>query len=125
MTDIQLIETAKKAMLNAYSPYSKVTVGAALEGESGKVYVGCNVENSSYGATICAERTAVTKAVSEGEKKFKRIAVVGNLGVQMFPCGICLQVLSEFAPDIDVILEQDGKLFKYTLKQLIPKAFSM
>ncbi len=103
-----LIQKAKAAMEFSYSPYSKFKVGAALASKSGKIYTGCNIENASYGATNCAERTAIFKAVSEGETDFSAIAIVSSDGGPTYPCGICRQVIAEFSPDIDIILE-NGK----------------
>src|SRR5271157_4697941 len=100
----RLIKEARKAMKNSYSPYSRFKVGAALLTDGGEIFSGTNVENCSYGLTICAERLAVYKAVSEGEKKFKAIAIVAGGKSCCYPCGACLQVLSEFVPDMDVIL---------------------
>lgn len=122
--DRNLINIAKKARTKAYAPYSKFKVGAALLGKSGKIYTGCNVENASHGATICAERAALVKAVSEGEKKFKKIAVIASMKSPCTPCGICRQVLYEFAPDIEVIMANTkGKMDKATVRELFPKAF--
>lgn len=119
-----LVEKAREAMKYAYAPYSNFKVGAALLTESGKRYTGCNIENISFGATNCAERTAVFKAVSEGEKNFKAIAIVSSSGKFTPPCGICRQVLSEFSEDMDIILadkEDNIKIIK--LNKLIPFSF--
>ena len=94
-----LIKEAYKAFENSHSPYSNFKVGAALLTEDGKIYTGCNVENVSYGLTICAERTAAVKAVSEGHKKFKNIAIVSSGGDYTYPCGACRQFLAEFADE--------------------------
>jgi len=99
ISDKDLIEKARKAKEFAYSPYSKFPVGAAILAKSGKVYTGCNIENSSFGLSICAERVALFKAVSVGEKEFVKLAVVGPENSSVFPCGACRQVLFEFAPD--------------------------
>ena len=100
-----LLKTASKAGLKSYSPYSKFRVGAALLSENGKIFSGTNIENRSYGATICAERTAVTKAVSEGQNKFSAICIVGLDSDEILsPCGMCRQVLSEFSNDMTVIM---------------------
>lgn len=104
MDEKKLLKLASEARKNSYSPYSKFRVGAALLSKNGKVYTGCNIENATYGATCCAERTAIFKAVSEGEKEFEAIAVQGDNDGLTFPCGICRQVILEFAPDIQVIL---------------------
>ncbi len=98
-----LLDAAREARSFAYAPYSNFRVGAALLTESGKVYTGCNVENLSFGATVCAERTAICKAVSDGERKFSAIAVYGGDELTS-PCGICLQTLSEFCRELDIIL---------------------
>ncbi len=119
-----LIEEAKKAMQYAYVPYSHFQVGAALLGESGKIYTGCNVENASFGATNCAERTALFKAVSEGEQKFTKIAIVSSSKEFTYPCGICRQVLGEFMPKGTIILENSqGELQKYAFDALMPFHF--
>jgi len=124
--DIYLIDRAKEAKKNSYSPYSKFKVGAALITENNKIYTGCNIENSSYGATICAERTALSKAVSDGERHFKKIAIVSDLNDTTFPCGICLQALSEFMPKGDIILQdKDNKILVYKMSELIPYAFKL
>lgn len=99
-----LMEKAIEAMRYAYAPYSDFSVGAALLAKSGKVYLGCNVENASFGATICAERTALVKAISEGEREFVAIAIACGARTKLFPCGICRQMLSEFG-DIDVLID--------------------
>ena len=120
----QLIEAAKEAMKHAYAPYSKFEVGAALLGESGKIYTGCNVENASFGATNCAERTAVFKAISEGERKFVAIAIVSGSQAFTYPCGICRQVLGEFMPKGDIILENnEGEIKKYPFEAMMPFHF--
>jgi cytidine deaminase len=120
---VRLVDAAIRARQRAYAPYSNYHVGAALLGESGIIYTGCNVENASYGATICAERTAVVKAVSEGEYTFKAVAVVTANGGT--PCGICRQVLSEFAPEMWVIIaDPEGRIHReYTLSALLPDCF--
>lgn len=123
MTKEKLIACAKEAAAYAYAPYSEFTVGAALLTTKGKIYTGCNIENASYGATNCAERTAIFKAVSEGERKFVAIAVVAGDGSTAYPCGICLQVMNEFMPEGEVILEEKGEIVTYSLKELLPKGF--
>jgi len=125
MTDNELIGLAIKAKENSYSPYSNFRVGAALECEDGSVYLGCNIENSSFTPTCCAERVAVFKAVSEGNKSFKKIAIVSDSDEYTYPCGVCRQVLSEFSPNIDVlVVNKDGKFLAKSLKELFPNAFS-
>jgi cytidine deaminase len=118
-----LIAKAMEAREKAYAPYSHFTVGAALLAKSGRVYTGCNVENASYGLSICAERAAVFKAVSEGERDFEAIAVVTENGVT--PCGACRQVLMEFGEDIQVIVADGaGEYRVFSLQELLPEAFS-
>ena len=125
MTDRKLIDQARKAREYAHAPYSKLSVGAALLTKSGKVFTGSNVENSSYGLGCCAERVAVFKAVSEGETEFVKIAIVGPEDVPFFPCGACRQVLSEFAPDITVIILDKQDINSYSLRELFPHGFGL
>lgn len=121
----ELIAAAFEARQKAYAPYSKYRVGAALLGESGRIYTGCNVENASYGATICAERVAVVKAVSEGETSFLALAVVVDGKKPGSPCGICRQFLAEFGTDLRLILlNLDGDKVETTLDKYLPAAFS-
>ena len=126
----ELLDLAAQAMVRAYAPYSRFTVGAALLGASGRVYLGCNVENAAYGPSNCAERTAVFKAVSEGERRFSAIAVVGGpdgtLSGPCPPCGVCRQVLREFCgDDFPIYLRRaDGSTAVFTLAQLLPESFS-
>jgi cytidine deaminase len=123
MTPQELIAQASEARQRAYAPYSHYKVGAALLGKSGKVYAGCNVENASYSHTVCAERTAVLKAVSEGELEFEAIAIVTRNGGS--PCGACRQVLAEFVPDLIVyIADESGEHRKTTLSELLPDSFT-
>ena len=123
MEPTELINLARKARKRAYAPYSHYKVGAALLGKSGTVYTGCNVENASYSHTVCAERTAVLKAVSEGETEFEAIAVVTRNGGS--PCGACRQVLSEFSPELIIYIgDKDGEYRTTTLKQLLPDSFT-
>lgn len=126
MTNKELLSIADKAMENAYAPYSKFHVGAALLCKDGTVFTGCNIENATYGATNCAERTAIFKAVSEGQRDFEAIAIVSSGGGETFPCGICRQVMAEFAPEIKVVLrdEADNEHI-YPLVELLPKSFSL
>lgn len=124
MTEKELIEKAKRARLKAYAPYSKFRVGAALLTKSGKMYTGANVENSTFGLTVCAERVAVFKAVNKGDKNFVKIAVVTDRNPPVTPCGACRQVLSEFAKDLRIVCANlEGKVERYTLKELLPEAF--
>lgn len=125
MTNDELMDIAKKAMEFSYAPYSKFHVGAALLTKDNKVYTGCNIENASYGATNCAERTAIFKAVSEGERQFTKIAVAASDGSIAYPCGICLQVMNEFMPEGEIVLEKDGQLMSYHLKELLPLGFNL
>lgn len=122
----ELIKKAIEAREKAYVPYSKFKVGAALLTENDKVYTGCNIENASYGATNCAERTAIFKAVSEGEKNIKAIAIVGSQEELTFPCGICRQVISEFAlGDMKVIIgKNENEYVVKTLEEILPGAFT-
>ncbi|MGM0378575.1 MAG: cytidine deaminase [Bacillota bacterium] len=123
MNNKKLMEMAKKAKENAYVPYSDFKVGAALLTKSGKVYTGCNVEIASIGATNCAERTAIFKAVSEGQREFEKIAVTGD-AKETYPCGICRQVIVEFGIDIEVIIEKDSKLKVFKIDDLLPHSFT-
>ena len=125
ISDEKLVEIAKKSLKNAYAPYSNFKVAAALLSKSGKVFTGVNVENSSYGLTMCAERVAVFKAVSEGEREFVKIAIVSEKGKKTFPCGACRQVLYEFAENLEIILEEEGKIYKTSLKKLLPEGFKL
>ena len=121
----KLRSAAKKVLKKAYSPYSKVRVGAALELKNGKIVTGCNVENASYGGTVCAERVAVFKAISDGQNKFKRIFILSNMPDAFPPCGFCRQVLAEFCDsDMPVIYENlKGETYEYTLGELLPHSF--
>ena len=122
----ELLMTAKEAMNNAYAPYSKFKVGAAILTDAG-VFTGCNVENASYGATICAERTAAVKAVSEGVVKFNKIAIVSSEGRYTYPCGMCRQFLSEFMTEDAVVIVEDidegVKEIKFS--DILPYSFSL
>ncbi len=125
LTIQDLIKKAKAAKDKAYAPYSGFKVGAALETESGAIYTGCNVENSSFGLSMCAERVAIFKAVSEGERKFRRIAIVADTKGPVSPCGACRQVMSEFG-NFDVILaNENGEIEQTTVDQLLPGAFDL
>jgi len=119
-----LIQKALEARKHSYSPYSHFAVGAALETEDGKIFTGTNVENASYGLTICAERSALVKAVSEGARKFKRIVIVTDMDPPASPCGMCRQMLMEFSPKLVVLLANPkGKVEESTLDTLLPRAF--
>ncbi len=119
----ELIEKAYEVRESAYAPYSNFKVGAALLTKDDKIFTGCNVECASFGGTNCAERTALFKAISEGYREFKAIAVVGKKGVLTPPCGICRQVLNEFANDIDVVLDDNNKEKIIKLNELLPYSF--
>ncbi|MGQ9629804.1 MAG: cytidine deaminase [bacterium] len=120
----ELIGLAKEAREKAYAPYSDFKVGAALLSKSGRIYTGCNVENSSYGLTICAERVAMAKAVSEGEREFEAMAVVTDLEEPASPCGACRQFICEFSPQMRVILANlGGGVREFLAHQLLPNAF--
>lgn len=124
MTYDKLLEKAYEAMEYAYAPYSNFKVGAALLTKNGKVYTGCNVEIASFGATNCAERTAIFKAISEGEREYKAIAVVSSSHDFTYPCGICRQVIVEFAKDIDIIVAKGYDYEVYKIETLLPKSFT-
>ena len=121
----KLMKMAEEAYENSYSPYSKIRIGAAVVGGSGKIYTGTNIENASYGATICAERSAICKAISAGETKITAIAVTGDIDDYAYPCGICRQVMVEFMkPDAEIAVSGRGTDIKvYKLKELLPSAF--
>ena len=121
----QLKEEALKAVQNAYSPYSNIKIGAAVMAGSGKIYTGANIENASFGATICAERTAIVKAMSEKERYISAIAITGDINDYAFPCGICRQVMSEFMKkDALIFVSGNGLKWKqYQLKELLPNSF--
>jgi cytidine deaminase len=120
----RLVNVAKKASKFAYAPYSKFKVGAAILTSSGKIYSGANIENASYGLTVCAERVAIFKALSEGEKDFKSIAIYTKTKDFTKPCGACRQVLSEFNPNLSVIIvNNSGKIKKTSISKLLPNPF--
>ena len=124
MTDRELVELAFTMLERSYVPYSKFPVGAALLCADGTVFTGCNVENSAYGSTICAERTAIVKAVSEGHRDFDTIVIAGRSNDYCVPCGTCRQVMMEFAPDMTVIcLNKSGESKRFALKELLPYGF--
>ncbi len=124
MTDRELLNMAKEASERAYAPYSRFKVGAALECAGGKVYTGCNIENAALGNTICAERVAIGKAVSEGEMTFLRMAIYGEGKDYCMPCGTCRQVMAEFSEDMEVLCTRNtGGYVSYKLSKLLPHAF--
>ena len=121
-----LLSTALQARENAHAPFSKFKVGAALEDESGRVFTGCNVENATYGLTVCAERVAIFKAISEGARKFRRIAVAADTDVLTPPCGACRQIIWEFCGDIEVTLVNlHGKTETFHMKDIFPRPFDV
>jgi cytidine deaminase len=119
----KLIDAARTAQRRAYAPYSNFHVGAALESEDGTIYTGCNVENASYGLTICAERAAICAAVTAGARKFRRAVVVSDIDPPAAPCGACRQVLAEFGPDLRIDGVGPGGTVSWTIAQLLPAAF--
>ena len=128
---MELVELAKEAAKNSYSPYSHFAVGAAIKTKSGKIYTGCNVENGAFTPSCCAERTAFVKAISEGEKEFEEIAIVGGQDGKFThyctPCGVCRQFMNEFCdPNFKVTLGKDGDSNKtYELAEMLPLAFKL
>lgn len=124
MNNKELIQIAIKAREKSYSPYSKFKVGAALLTKSGKIFTGCNIESASYTPTICAERTALAKSVSEGYTDFYKIAIVGSFDKISYPCGVCRQLLREFSQELIVICaKNENEYMEYTLDQLLPNSF--
>lgn len=120
----ELIAEAEKARQNAYAPYSNFKVGAAVESDNGDIYIGCNVESASYGLTVCAERVAIWKGISRGEKHFRRIAVVVDTKELTPPCGVCRQIIWEFCGDVPVILANlHGDVETVQMSELLPRAF--
>src|SRR5208283_1629571 len=119
-----LLVAALEVRLNAHAPFSNFKVGAAIEDESGRVFTGCNVENATYGLTVCAERVAIFKAISEGARSFKRVAVVADTDTLTPPCGACRQILWEFCGDVEIVLANlTGKTETLRLGTLLPRAF--
>jgi cytidine deaminase len=119
-----LIDAARRAQQQAYAPYSRFRVGAAVEGEDGSIFAGCNVENASYGLVMCAERVAIGAAVAAGVRRFRRVAVVSDSEPPAAPCGACRQVIFEFAPDADVLAVGPRSSHRWTMRELLPAAFS-
>lgn len=125
MTNEELIEYALKARENSYSPYSNYKVGAALLTKGGKVYLGANIENCSYGPTNCAERSAIFSAMSNGERDFVKLAIVGSSKDICYPCGVCRQVIAELLPNAEIICAENTSHFIVkTPQELLPFAFS-
>ncbi|MGI6500377.1 MAG: cytidine deaminase [Anaerostipes sp.] len=124
MTKTELLEIAKQAKENAYAPYSKFQVGAAVLTKTGEVFTGCNIENSSYGGTICAERTAIGNAVSGGHVDLEMIAIASSGEQTVYPCGICRQVMNEFNQSMIILCESETGFEEYTLPELLPKGFN-
>lgn len=123
MTDAELIRLAREARTAAYAPYSKFAVGAALLTADGNVFSGCNVENLSFGLTICAERVAIGTAIAAGRREFQCIAVAADTTEPISPCGACRQVLAEFAPSLRILLAgRDGRVAEFGLQELLPRA---
>ena len=126
MNDRELLSLAREAARNAYVPYSQFPVGAAVECADGNVFTGCNVENAAFGSTICAERTAIVKAVSEGHTEFRRIAIYGEGKNYCMPCGACRQVMAEFSPEMEVLCTKAGGSYvSYSLSKLMPYTFKL
>jgi cytidine deaminase len=124
MTDEKLLTLAREALKHSFSPYSNFRVGAALLAKSGKVYTGCNIENSSFSLTVCAERTSLFKAISEGETEFSKILIVSDADEFISPCGACRQVISDLAGTVDIILTNArGEMQHKKISDLLPFAF--
>lgn len=123
----ELIKKAIEARENAYCPYSNFKVGAAALFEDGNIYVGCNIENASFGATNCAERTAIFSGIANGNRVLKAIAVIGDVNTFTYPCGICRQVISEFAESNDIkiyIIKNENEVLEKTLEEILPGSFT-
>ncbi|HNX29224.1 MAG TPA: cytidine deaminase [Syntrophomonadaceae bacterium] len=126
MTPEKLVAIAREVQQNSYSPYSGFKVGAALLTTGGNIYTGVNVENASYGLTICAERVAIYTAIVGGEKEFSSITVVGDNKGYTYPCGACMQVMAEFSPNMRVVVTDGNNNYKeYFLRDLLPQLFSL
>jgi cytidine deaminase len=120
----QLIETAKAARLRSIAPFSNFLVGAAVKTKDGKVYTGCNVESASYGLTVCAERVAIWKALSEGERQFTELAIIADTGALTPPCGTCRQIIWEFCKSATIVLANlRGESEIVSIRELLPRAF--
>jgi len=126
MGDVELIDAARQVQKNAYAPFSGFKVGAAILAKDGQIFTGVNVENSSYGLTICAERSAIGKAVTAGSNKFAKIVVYSNSSPPATPCGACRQALYEFSPSLQVIcVNNQNEINRYELSQLLPEGFRL
>lgn len=123
--DKELLQAALDARLKAYAPYSKFLVGAAVRTQSGKIYTGCNIENASYGLTVCGERNAIFAAVGAGERKFTALCVVGDTEGPISPCGACRQVMAEFKVPVIILANLKGDVKEYTLEELLPYSFTL
>ena len=121
----ELLNAALSARERAYAPYSKFLVGAAVLAKSGKIYTGCNIENASYGLTVCAERNALFSAVGAGEREFAALCVVGDTEAPISPCGACRQVMAEFKVSRIILANLRGDVKEYTLEELLPYGFSL
>ena len=124
MSSTELLGAARRTRERAYAPYSLFHVGAAVETEEGQIITGCNVENASYGLSICAERVALTRAIAEGHRAFRAIAIAGPEGVETAPCGTCRQFMAEFNPDMVVTFTTSDGVTEMTVAELLPRAFT-